>query len=1184
MITDNTINQVKELPIEQVIEKFLAIQKKGNKFQACCPFHGEKTPSFIITPAKNMFKCFGCGVAGDGVSFVMKNERKTFPEAIKTIAAAHNITIEEIKNEQEKKEQKAIATYADITQQVHNSYIDFLHNNVEILNSFIAARNISKSTLLDFEIGFAPNDYKFITTPIINQGNFEPAHKLGLIKRNEEKDVNYDFFRNRYMVPVRNAMGVIAGFGGRKVEDGNSNNPKWLNSSETTDFFEKRKILFGLHLAKQAIRKKQFAILVEGYMDVAKFHDNGMNNTVGTMGTSFTQEQAKIISRFTKFVVIAYDGDKAGALATERAIDICLKEGLTPYILQFPNSEDPDSFCDWLKNYSAAKQIFGFTNLENYIQQQQEDGVIWKIHRLISNGEKIGPLAKIATQEYIIELLSLVRNTIQQKEYVALLKKDFKIDIAKELDKKNKQVETIDALKLEEQESKLPPWAMNRLNELEYNGFIARTDKPDETGFYIRKAGNSMEAISNFVFKFIMHIRDDENDKRILEVNNGYQKQYIDMPTKSVVSLDQFVAAMYMLEGNMLFEGDKKQLFKLLKVLGKQCPIARELKTLGYQREGFFAFSNGIVDAQGKFQPMNQYGMVDFDGKKYYSPSVSIIYQDRRDDNDPYENDRYLVYKQSQISFEQWATQFCKVYQENHSGFIGVAGVLLAAFRDVYFRIDNNCPHISFYGESGSGKSKCAESMVSVFFDNIRPINLFNASDFAFANRMQRYRNCIINGDEFNDQTLKEERFENIKSAYDGILRERGTSVKKTEILKTNSLLLLTGQYLSTKDDMAAINRCIIVSFEKRTGDRAFTSEEIENYETLKNWEREGISSIIIDLLKYRKDVAENIGDWFSEEFKLVRAAVMQRNTTFNERVLRNYTALSAFWKFFSTKINMPVAYDSFFDIIVNDIIKLSNLISNSNALADFWNTVVYLMETGEIYEGFFYKIQDEQSIAVVEEEGGSKTKTINFGNENKKVLFIRLGTIHKLYSEAYRRQNGKNGLTMATLELYLKREKGYLGKVKSTWFTDKDGKRMNTSSYIFDYDLLGVNLQQIETAPEEKIVTTITGTVVHEPVVKEVMGVPKISILHKEVSTYNFMGQPTIKEVFTKVYDGDLSRIEIYKSGEELKITGHLKQGTYKDKEGVLKQTRSLDALTVEYKNPQEEGTKNEVVEDMEF
>jgi DNA primase catalytic core len=1123
MITDNTIQNVKELAIEQVIEKYLPLQKKGNKFQACCPFHGEKTPSFIISPNKNMFKCFGCGVAGDGVSFVMQHEKLSFPEAIKEIAKAHNIAIEEIKNEQALKEQKAIATFADITQQVHNRYVEFLHNNTEILNSFLAERNISRSTLLDFEIGFAPNDFKFITTPIINQGNFEPAHKLGLIARNEEKDANYDFFRNRYMVPVRNSQGIIAGFGGRKLNDGNDKNPKWLNSTETTDFFEKRKILFGLHLAKNAIRKSGFAIIVEGYMDVAKFHDNGIHNTVGSMGTSFTPEQAKILSRFTKFVVIAYDGDKAGALATERAIDICLKENLTPFILQFPNSEDPDSFCDWIKNTSVAKRLFGFTTLENYIKEQQEDGVTWKINRLIANGEKIGPLAKIPTQEYIIELVSLVRNSIQQKEYVALLKKDFKIDIAKELDKKNKQIETVEATKLDDQESKLPSWAMHKLNELEYNGFIARNDKPEETGFYIRKAGNSMEAISNFIFKFIMHIRDDENDKRILEVNNGYQKQYIDMPTKSVVSLDQFVAAMYMLEGNMLFEGDKKQLFKLLKVLGKQCPIARELKTLGYQREGFFAFSNGIVDAQGKFQPMNQYGMVEFDGRKYYSPSVSVIYQDRRDDNDPYENDRYLVYKQSNVSFEQWAIQFCKVYQENHSGYIGVATVLLAAFRDIYFRIDNNCPHVSFYGESGSGKSKCAESMVSVFFDNIRPINLFNASDFAFANRMQRYRNCIINGDEFNDQTLKEERFENIKSAYDGILRERGTSVKKTEILKTNSLLLLTGQYLSTKDDMAAINRCVIVSFEKRTGDRAFTSEEIENYETLKNWEREGISSIIIDLLKYRTEIQEHIGDLFSEEFKMVRAAVMERNNVFNERVLRNYTALATFWKFFSSRINMPINYDSFFEIIVGDIIKLSNMISNSNALADFWNTIVYLMETGEIYEGFFYKIQDENSIAIHEEEGKGKSKTINFGSENKKVLFIRLTTIHKMYSEAYRRQNGKNGLTMATLELYLKREKGYLGKVKSTWFTDKDGRRMNTSCYIFDYDLLGVNLHQVEPAPEEKIITTITGYVVGEAVCKEVMGIPKISILHKEVSSYNFMGQPTIKEVFTKVYDVDL-------------------------------------------------------------
>jgi hypothetical protein len=620
-----------------------------------------------------------------------------------------------------------------------------------------------------------------------------------------------------------------------------------------------------------------------------------------------------------------------------------------------------------------------------------------------------------------------------------------------------------------------------------------------------------------------------------------------------MISLEQFKATMFELPGNNLFFGTQLHLMKVLNVVGRDFEICYELKTLGWQQEGFFAYSNGIVTSDG-FVPMDDRGIAEFNGTKYYSPSASSIYRNARKDDDEYANDRYLSYSHAPITFEDWCRRIVRVYSESNSGMIGIAFVLVGLFRDIVYSIDKNCPHLSAYGEKGSGKSKYAESLSNVFLNQLLPCNLFHSTDFAFANRISRYRNCLTWFDEFNDATIREERFEAVKAAYEGVARERGKGGQKnkTEILQVNSAMILTGQYLSTKDDNAALTRCIIVPFRKRTEESARTQEEIKDYDELKKLEQRGLSGMLTELLPYRKELEREYVRRFPEQFAMLRTAINKMNGAYNERVMRNYCALVTCIDFFSEKFNLPFSREEFNQMAIREIIKVSTLIAESDSLADFWNTIVYLMETGEIYEGFHFKIE---TVLEVNVRGGKK----HFP-QPKKVLFLRLTTIHKLYMEAHRRQSGKNGVNQSTILLYLSTGRGYIGHSDSGWFISKDGQKTNTSSEVFDYDLLNVPLERIANTEEEKVITEVTGKLVADAKLKDVAGVAMLYYRIAIDQSYELLGKKVEKIVMIQCYDSDTGRDMMLMAGNEYVITGRLTVKKWRDKDGIEQETRVME------------------------
>jgi DNA primase len=344
MISYKTIENVKELSIVDVVSKYVELKKSGASYSAKSPFTNEKSASFFVVPAKGIFKCFSSGKGGDGITFVMEKLGVGYPDAIKELCAQFHIKIDYESNGHSKEYYDEIEAIDKINLSTARLYAKTLHslNENHPAKLELAKRKFTADTIVQWQIGFAPGvvgenytpaKWNFLTQHVINAGQYQAGIDAGVIKTKD--NVNYDVFRNRLIFPINDHQGRCVGFGGRALNP-DQYNAKYLNTGDGK-VFNKSKILFGLNFAAQAIRKHQFALICEGFTDVISFHQAGIENTVGTCGTSLTEEQAKLLHNYTNKAVLVYDGDEAGQNAALRAMDILLKHGFQVYIVPMPS-------------------------------------------------------------------------------------------------------------------------------------------------------------------------------------------------------------------------------------------------------------------------------------------------------------------------------------------------------------------------------------------------------------------------------------------------------------------------------------------------------------------------------------------------------------------------------------------------------------------------------------------------------------------------------------------------------------------------------------------------------------------------------------------------------------------------------------------------------------------------------
>ena len=412
MIDSHTVDRIyAAADIVDIISDYVTLKKKGVNYQACCPFHNEKTPSFVVSPSKGVYKCFGCGKGGNAVTFVMEHEGVSYPEALKIVAKRYGIEIQEREQTEEdvRRNNDRESMFA-LNGWAAEYFAKYMLSSTEGrsvgLSYFAQKRGFTEATIRKFGLGFCSSEGNAMTMAALSAGykqEFLTSTGLSLVREGDGK--LRDRFRDRVIFPVHNISGRVVAFGGRTLRTDKSV-AKYQNSPES-EIYSKKRELYGLYFAKKAIQQQDYAIMVEGYTDVISMHQAGVENVVASSGTSLTTEQIQLLHRFTRNITVIYDGDSAGIHASLRGIDMILKEGMNVRVVLLPPEHDPDSFA----RVHTADQV------REYIRENEEDFLTFKAKLMLADAGK-DPIKRSAVISDMVQSIVQIPDTIQRSVFI----------------------------------------------------------------------------------------------------------------------------------------------------------------------------------------------------------------------------------------------------------------------------------------------------------------------------------------------------------------------------------------------------------------------------------------------------------------------------------------------------------------------------------------------------------------------------------------------------------------------------------------------------------------------------------------------------------------------------------------------------------------------------------------------
>lgn len=397
--------------IVDIVSDYVTLKKKGMNYQACCPFHNEKTPSFVVSPSKGVFKCFGCGKGGNAVTFVMEQENVSYPEALKMVAKRYGIQVEEREQTEEdvrrNNDRESMFALNGWASEYFSKYLTGNPEGKSIGYSYFSQkRGFTDATIRKFGLGFCSASGDAMVEAALSAGyKQEYLLSTGLAFKRENDGRLRDRFRDRVIFPVHNISGRVVAFGGRTLRTDKSV-AKYQNSPES-EIYSKKRELYGLYFAKKAIQQLDFAIMVEGYTDVISMHQAGVENVVSSSGTSLTVEQIQLLHRFTRNITVIYDGDSAGIKASLRGIDLILKEGMNVRVVLLPEPEDPDSFA----RSHTAEQV------QQYIRENEEDFLTFKAKLMLSEAGQ-DPIKRSEVINDMVRSIVQIPDSIQRSVFI----------------------------------------------------------------------------------------------------------------------------------------------------------------------------------------------------------------------------------------------------------------------------------------------------------------------------------------------------------------------------------------------------------------------------------------------------------------------------------------------------------------------------------------------------------------------------------------------------------------------------------------------------------------------------------------------------------------------------------------------------------------------------------------------
>lgn len=1053
MIREQVINDIiSSSDIASVIEKCgVTIKRYGSTLKGCCPFHNEKTPSFVVYQKTQTFVCFGCGESGNVVKFLMKYKNLNFVEAIKELANDAGITIEETKPNPEaerlhKERESVYIVYESAAKFYAKELLNYTGDNDQTNPLLYAKGRFTDETIVRWQLGYAPDSWNGLYNELKKQGFTEDIiSKSGLCKE-KKTDGYYDFFRGRLMFPILSRTGKVIAFSGRQiVEDKNSG--KYINSAESI-IYSKKEQLFGLNYAWHDIKKYDVCVLVEGNADVVKLHQLDINNVVAACGTALSKEQIQEIAKITKNFCLLYDSDSAGVAATKRNAELILSGGYNVLVLQIPcdekgNKQDPDSF---------------FTSKEEFAQFYTENKIDYILSYAKSKAENCtnDPAYKSKTIKHLSRLFygrSETERSVLVNELCKIIPK--KTDWNKALneigDEAKVKVKTVEENGRTNEQNK----------SIEKYGFYV-----EKNCYYFQREGGFYKG-SNFILEPLFHIESTINAKRLYKTTNEYNVvKVLEFPQKDLISISAFKLRCESC-GNFRFDAGDIGLSKIKAYLYEKTKTCQEITQLGWQKQGFFAWSNGIVE-YGKFTPISEDGICTHNSDNFYIPALSSFY---KSDDMLFQFERKFKHIQGTIELQTWVRKFYKVYGEN--AVVGFSYYIASLFRDIIVNHFRFFPILNIFGPKGTGKSEMAISMSKLFGDLPVGLNMTNSTLPAMADHVSHTKNALCHIDEYKN-SVDYEKIEFLKGLWDGTGRSRMNmdKDKKKEMTAVDSGIVLTGQEMCTAD-IALFSRVLFLSFSKYT----FTDLERSQYAELKEIEKLGLTHITNQLLQYRSLFLEKYMETYNKTSKELEKLLNKSNI--EDRIWRNWTVVLAALNVLTEKIELPQLAETAMTIFVQKIKEQNEKIKSGNELATFWDIFSYLSREGLIENKFDYVIKRIASL---------KTDKLDIRKEMC-VIYVDMTRVMQLYAK-HGKCTSQKILPLDTLKYYLQNSQEYLGKkvikLKQRFSqlqdrsvaTEYDGYDSYTKvlthpckCFCFEYDQLNLDIESFMVNQDEELV-----------------------------------------------------------------------------------------------------------------
>lgn len=1087
-----------EVNIVDVVGEFVTLRRQGANHTGLCPFHNERTPSFHVFPHTGTFKCFGCGEGGDAIHFLMEHGKMTFPEALEKAASLSRMEVEyedRARRQEEldaaKREDARRQELADCLTTVHRFLAD--KNPLSEISCDLDSRGIvvdadgrtlKKETVETFGICFSPDEN------VVNKSGFwdEPKlMELGIVAKGDYG--NYDFFKNRLLFRITNHRGRPVGLGGRRrrADDAEGKRAKFINSKESV-LYQKSEVLFGLYENRKGIREAEHAILVEGYMDVVTPHDFGVTNCVAPCGTALTEEQARLLKRYTEKVVILRDNDAAGFEAARRDVELLVRVGLQVSICLlgaspklraevekqrgwvaekqaeiesegetlsakmlarqknllaemeaklakqeaelagFETTKDPDDFC----RKHAGK------GLRFFIEQNQQDAIIWRVMLEMQNADDI--YQREAATNVAGSLLALIESQSLRDFYIREFCKKEMLGSVKTVLK-----DTVDSFqKNKGRKSELTPKQQQDIinygiYEKERKYFVST----DTTGIGW--------ACSNFTVKSIIFIEGIKASIRLVEITNDKNaSRILDIDSKNFVELGPFKQTVEA-RGNFIFEGKPEHFSRVKRKVYDDMKTAFPINTLGSHKEGFMAFANGIIH-EGRFHPVDEYGLVNFGETRYYLPAFSKIREHVKSDDveQDYEDEKFYVFTPGEpdIQFKEWTRLMVEVHGEN--AVIAILYYLCTFIREqVYERLDMMFPHLNFFGMPGSGKNQLASSLIHLFGKYRQPVHIVNATDAAFFRRISQFRNGFAWYDEYSNN-CDHKRVEALKQFADGTGRARANydSSNRTNTSPVVSACIISGQQQPTAD-VALFTRCISLNFSKTE----FSSEAQAKHSRLKNLEKSGkLTAYTAAIHALRPKMTEEFHEKFEAAF--TRMKVLTAGQGIMDRIVRSYSAMLCAFGLLKDKLEFSFDEKTVEDILVRSISTQKEAIFSENEVSIWWRIVEFFISNGEIEHvaDLIVEVQADESFDLGWSGGNKEVKQYVGG---KRLVYVNFTRTHQFYMERHQRQRQAKGLDLEALKHYLKASPGFEGFKRSKKFGG-----VVKPCFVFDADKMPFELE----------------------------------------------------------------------------------------------------------------------------